>query len=101
MWRECLPTAEWWSPELAPRLAVRAEWALACSDAMGTEVGSAYLDEQRRLAGEAGLRRSSLLELVLAGRPEEARLDLMPDLRRLHVVVVAKVADGGPQEKLD
>jgi len=101
MWRELLLSPEWRSPELAPLLAVLAEWALDFTDAMTTEVDTAYLDEQRRLAGEAELRRSSLLELVLAGRPEEARLDLMPDLRRLHVVVVAEVADDVPMERLD
>jgi hypothetical protein len=101
MWRELLLSPEWQSPELAPLLAVLAEWALDFTDAMTTEVDSAYLDEQRRLAGEAELRRSSLLELVLAGRPEEARLELMPDLRRLHVVVVAEVSDDLPMERLD
>ena len=101
MWRELLLSPEWQSPELAPLLAVLAEWALDFTDAMTTEVDTAYLDEQRRLAGEAELRRSSLLELVLAGRPEEARLELMPDLRRLHVVVVAEVSDELPMERLD
>jgi hypothetical protein len=101
MWRELLLSPEWRSPQLAPLLAVLAEWALDFTDAMTTEVDTAYLDEQRRLAGEAELRRSSLLELVLAGRPEEARLELMPDLRRLHVVVVAEVSDDLPMERLD
>ena len=101
MWRELLLSPEWRSPELAPLLAVLAEWALDFTDAMTTEVDTAYLDEQRRLAGEAELRRSSLLELVLAGRPEEARLELMPDLRRLHVVVVAEVSDDLPMDRLD
>jgi sugar diacid utilization regulator len=101
MWRELLLSPEWRSPQLTPLLAVLAEWALDFTDAMTTEVDSAYLDEQRRLASEAELRRSSLLELVLAGRPEEARLDLMPDLRRLHVVVVAEVSDDVPMERLD
>src|SRR5712692_4924225 len=101
MWRELLLSPEWQSPELAPLLAAVAEWALDFSDAMTTEVDTAYLDEQRRLAGEAELRRSSLLELVLAGRPEEARLDLMPDLRRLHVVVGAEVSGDLPIERLD
>jgi hypothetical protein len=101
MWRELLLSPEWRSPQLAPLLAVLAEWALDFTDAMTTEVDTAYLDEQQRLAGEAELRRSSLLELVLAGRPEEARLELMPDLRRLHVVVVAEVSDELPMERLD
>jgi carbohydrate diacid regulator len=101
MWRELLLSPEWRSPELAPLLAVLAEWALDFTDAMTTEVDTAYLDEQQRLAGEAELRRSSLLELVLAGRPEEARLELMPDLRRLHAVVVAEVSDELPMERLD
>ena len=101
MWRELLLSPEWQSPELAPLLAALAEWALDFSDAMTTEVDTNYLDEQRRLAGEAELRRSALLELVLAGRLEEARLELMPDLRRLHVVVVAEVSDDLPLETLD
>ena len=101
MWRELLRSPEWQSPELAPLLAVLAEWALDFTDAMETEVDTTYLDEQRRLAGEAELRRSSLLELVLAGRPEDARLELMPDLRRLHVVAVAEVADDLQMERLD
>jgi hypothetical protein len=101
MWRELLRPPEWRSQELAPLVAVLAEWALDFTDAMTTEVDTAYLDEQRRFAGEAELRRSSLLELVLAGRPEEARLELMPDLRRLHVVVVAEVSDELPMEQLD
>jgi carbohydrate diacid regulator len=101
MWRELLLSPEWRSPELAPLLAVLAEWALDFTDAMTTEVDTAYLDEQSRLAGEAELRRSSLLELVLAGHPDEARLELMPDLRRLHVVAVAEVSDDLPMERLD
>jgi hypothetical protein len=101
MWRELLLSPEWRSPELAPLLAVLAEWALDFTDAMTTEVDTAYLDEQRRFAGEAELRRSSLLELVLAGRPDDARLELMPDLRRLHVVAVAEVSDDLPMERLD
>ncbi len=101
MWRELLLSPEWQSPELAPLLAILAEWALDFTDAMTTEVDTNYLDEQRRFAGEAELRRSALLELVLAGRPEEARLDLMPDLRRLHVVVVAEVSGDLPIERLD
>jgi carbohydrate diacid regulator len=101
MWRELLLSPEWQSPELAPLLAVLAEWALDFTDAMTTEVDTNYLDEQRRLAGEAELRRSALLELVLAGRPEDARMELMPDLRRLHVVVVAEVSDDLPMENLD
>ena len=101
MWRELLLSPEWRSPELAPLLAVLAEWALDFTDAMTTEVDTAYLDEQRRIAGEAELRRSSLLELVLAGRPDDARLELMPDLRRLHVVAVAEVSDDLPMERLD
>jgi carbohydrate diacid regulator len=101
MWRELLLSPEWQSPELAPLLAVLAEWALDFTDAMTTEVDTNYLDEQRRLAGEAELRRSALLELVLAGRPVEAPLELMPDLRRLHAVVVAEVSDDLPIERLD
>jgi carbohydrate diacid regulator len=101
MWRELLLSPEWRSAELAPLVAVLAEWALDFTDAMTTEVDTAYLDEQRRFAGEAELRRSSLLELVLAGRLEEARLELMPDLRRLHIVVVAEVSDELPMERLD
>lgn len=101
MWRQLLLSPEWQSPELAPLLAVLAEWALDFTDAMMTEVDTSYLDEQRRLAGEAELRRSALLELVLAGRPAEARLELMPDLRRLHVVAIAEVADDLPIESLD
>jgi carbohydrate diacid regulator len=101
MWRELLLSPEWQSPELAPLLAVLAEWALDFADAMATEVDTNYLDEQRRLAGEAELRRSSLLELVLAGRPAEARLELMPELRRLHAVAVAEVSDDLPMERLD
>jgi carbohydrate diacid regulator len=101
MWRELLLSPEWRSPELAPLLAVLAEWALDFTDAMTTEVDTAYLDEQSRLAGKSELRRSSLLELVLAGRPDEARLELMPDLRRLHVVAVAEVSDDLPMERLD
>ena len=101
MWRELLRSPEWQGPELAPLLAVLAEWALDFTDAMTTEVDTNYLDEQRRLAGEAELKRSALLELVLAGRPEEAPLELMPDLRRLHVVIVAEVSDNLPIERLD
>jgi hypothetical protein len=101
MWRELLLSPEWRSPELAPLLAVLAEWALDFTDAMTTEVDTAYLDEQRRFTGEAELRRSSLLELVLAGRPDDARLELMPDLRRLHVIAVAEVSDDLPMERLD
>lgn len=101
MWRELLLSSEWQSPELTPLLAVLAEWALDFTDAMTTEVDTSYLDEQQRLAGEAELRRSALLELVLAGRPEEASLELMPDLRRLHVVIVAEVSDDLPIERLD
>lgn len=101
MWRELLLSPEWRSAELAPLLAVLAEWALDLADAMTTEVDTNYLDEQRRLAGEAELRRSALLELVLAGRPDEATLELMPDLRRLHVVVVVEVSDDLPIERLD
>lgn len=101
MWRELLLSPEWQSPELAPLLVILAEWALDFTDAMTTEVDTNYLDEQRRLAGEAELRRSALLELVLAGRPEEAPLEHMPELRRLHVVVVAEVSDDLPIERLD
>ncbi len=101
MWRELLLDPEWQRPELAPLLAVLAEWALDFADALSTEVDTNYLDEQRRLSGEAELRRSALLELLLAGRPEEARLDLMPDLGRPHAVLVAEVSEELPMEGLD
>jgi hypothetical protein len=101
MWRELLQSPEWQQPELAPLLAVVAEWALDFSDAISTEVDTSYLDEQRKLAEEQEHRRSALLELVLAGRLEEARLDLMPELRTPHVVVVAEVVEDPPMEKLD
>lgn len=68
---------------------------------MTTEVDTNYLDEQQRLDGEAELRRSALLELVLAGQPERAPLELMPELRRLHVVLVAEVSDDVPIDRLD
>jgi hypothetical protein len=101
MWRELLQSPEWQQPELAPLLAVVAEWALDFSDAISTEVDTSYLDEQRKLSEEIEHRRSALLELVLAGRLEEARLDLMPELRTPHVVVVAEVVEDPPMEKLD
>jgi DNA-binding PucR family transcriptional regulator len=101
MWRQLLSSPEWQSPELAPLLPLLAEWALEFSDAMATEVDSNYLDEQRRLDGEAELRRSALLELVLAGRAERAPLELMPELRRLHVVVVAEISDDVAIDRLD
>lgn len=92
---------EWQQPELAPLLAVLAEWALDFADAITTEVDTSYLDEQRKLAGEEEHRRSALLELVLAGRLQEARLDLMPELRTPHAVVLAEVRDDPPMERLD
>lgn len=101
MWRELLLDPEWQRPELAPLLAVLAEWALDFADALSTEVDTNYIDEQRRLSGEAELRRSALLEFVLAGRPEEARMELMPDLRRLHAIVVAEVSEELPMAGLD
>jgi sugar diacid utilization regulator len=101
MLREFMGSPEWRTPALAPLLPRLAEWALDFIDAMTTEVDAHYLAEERGLAGEAELRRSALLELVLAGRPGEAGLDLMPDLRRLHVVAVAQVSDALPIERLD
>lgn len=101
MWRELVLSPEWQQPEVAPLLPLLAERMLDFADATSSEVDTSYLDEQRRLVGEKEQRRSALLELVLAGRVEEARLELLPELRAPHAVVVAEIASDPSMEHLD
>ena len=101
MWRELVLSPEWQQPEFAPLLSVLAEWVLDFADAVSTEVDTSYLDEQRKLAGEKEQRRSALLELVLAGRLEEARLEVLQEVRVPHAMVVVELSNEPAMEELD
>lgn len=93
MWSEIVSSPGWQGRALHDAMGPVVTWVLNFSDLMSTTVASAYLDEAAQLAREQEHRRSSLLNLILAG-PGPEHHQAPEELDRPHCVVVAQVPEG-------
>ncbi|MGH3630191.1 MAG: PucR family transcriptional regulator [Sciscionella sp.] len=90
MWGEITSAPVWQQETLQGAVVHVATWVLDFADWICTAVATAYQDEASRLAKERELRRSSLLNVILAG-PVAGPAEGPADLERPHCIVVAKV----------
>lgn len=93
MWTEITSSAAWRGQELQGVLAQVGTWALDFADRVTTAVAAAYLDEKERRVRDREHRRSTLLNVILAGPPAEP-VDQLRELELPHAVVVASVQPG-------
>ncbi len=100
MWTEIISAPIWKSSALESAMGPIATGALAFADRVTTAVAAAYLDEVAHLAREREHRRSSLLNVILAG-PMAEQHRALADLAEPHCVVVAQVDEGAPLARLE
>ena len=100
MWTELISSALWKSSSLDAAMGPLSTGALAFADRVTTAVAAAYLDEVAHLTREREHRRSSLLNVILAG-PTSEQHRALADLAEPHCVIVAQVEDGAPLTKLE
>jgi len=100
MWTELISSALWKSSSLDSAMGPLSTGALAFADRVTTAVAAAYLDEVAHLTREREHRRSSLLNVILAG-PTSEQHRALADLAEPHCVIVAQVEDGAPLAKLE
>lgn len=100
MWTELISSALWKSSSLDSAMGPLSTGALAFADRVTTAVAAAYLDEVAHLTREREHRRSSLLNVILAG-PTSEQHRALADLAEPHCVIVAQVEEGAPLAKLE
>lgn len=100
MWTELISSPVWKASSLDSAMGSLSIGALAFADRVTTAVAAAYLDEVAHLTREREHRRSSLLNVILAG-PSSEQHRALADLAEPHCVVVAQVEDGAPLAKLE
>jgi hypothetical protein len=100
MWTEVISSPIWKSNVLDAAMGPIATGALAFADRVTTAVAAAYLDEVAHLTREREHRRSSLLNVILAG-PTSEQHRALADLAEPHCVVVAEVDEGAPLARLE
>lgn len=100
MWTELISSPLWKSSSLDVATGPLATGALAFADRVTTAVAAAYLDEVAHLTREREHRRSSLLNVILAG-PTSEQHRALADLAEPHCVIVAQVEEGAPLAKLE
>lgn len=100
MWTEVISSPIWKSGSLDTAMGPIATGALAFADRVTTAVAAAYIDETAHLAREREHRRSSLLNVILAG-PTSEQHRALADLAEPHYVVVAQVEEGARLARLE
>lgn len=100
MWTEAISSPIWKASSLDAAMGPIATGALAFADRITTAVAAAYIDEAAHLAREREHRRSSLLNVILAG-PTSEQHRAIADLAEPHYVVVAQVEEGASLAKLE
>lgn len=100
MWTEIISSPIWKSGALDSATGPIATGALAFADRLTTAVAAAYLDEVAHLTREREHRRSSLLNVILAG-PTSEQHRALADLAEPHCVVVAQVEEGASLARLE
>jgi hypothetical protein len=100
MWTEFISSRVWKASSLDTAMGTLATGALAFADRVTTAVAAAYLDEVAHLTREREHRRSSLLNVILAG-PTSEQHRALADLAEPHCVIVAQVEEGAPLAKLE
>ncbi|CAN5268604.1 hypothetical protein BH09ACT5_BH09ACT5_15380 [soil metagenome] len=100
MWTELISSQVWKSSSVDSVMGPIATGALAFADRITTAVAAAYIDEVAHLSREREHRRSSLLNVILAGpTPDQHRA--LADLAEPHSVIVAQVEEGASLSKLE
>ncbi|MGP3535975.1 PucR family transcriptional regulator [Microbacterium sp. RD1] len=100
MWTEITSSPAWHGDDLAEGVRAAAAWVLDFADRLTTAVAAAYVDESAHLARDREHRRSSLLNLILAG-PSTEQHRALADLTAPHSVVVAQVSEGESLARLE
>ncbi|CAN5154078.1 helix-turn-helix domain-containing protein [soil metagenome] len=100
MWTQLISSPVWKSSSLDSAMGPLATGALAFADRLTTAVAAAYIDEVAHLSREREHRRSSLLNVILAG-PVSEQHRALPDLAEPHCVIVAQVEEGASLSKLE
>ena len=100
MWTEFISSSVWKASSLDVAMGPLATGALAFADRITTAVAAAYLDEIAHLTREREHRRSSLLNVILAG-PTSEQHRALADLAEPHCVIVAQVEEGTALAKLE
>jgi hypothetical protein len=93
MWSEIIASSAWHGRALQGMMGVVATWALDFADRIGTAVAAAYIDEAAHVARQREHRRSSLLNVILAGTQPDQRHG-PEELDAPHCVVLAKLPSG-------
>lgn len=99
MWTEVISSPIWKVGALDSAMGPIATGALAFADRVTTAVAAAYIDEIAHLTREREHRRSSLLNVILAG-PTSEQHRALADLAEPHCVVVAQVEEGASLARL-
>lgn len=100
MWTQLIASPAWRAGALDDAMGQLATGALSFADRMTTAVAAAYLDEVAHLTREREHRRSSLLNVILAG-PTSEQHRALADLAEPHCVIVAQVEEGAPLARLE
>lgn len=100
MWTEAISSPVWKAGNLDSAMGPIATGALTFADRLTTAVAAAYLDEVARQTREREHRRSSLLNVILAG-PSSEQHRTLPDLAEPHCVAVAQVEEGASLARLE
>jgi hypothetical protein len=100
MWREISGSREWGQKSLHEAIGPVVTWVLNFSDLMSTTVAAAYIEETGRLAREQEHRRSSLLNLILAG-PSPERHQAPEEIDSPHCMIEVRVAENLPLSQLE
>jgi predicted RNA binding protein YcfA (HicA-like mRNA interferase family) len=100
MWMQITSSPVWRGADLSIAIRAAASWVLDFADRMTTAVAAAYLDEAAHLARDREHRRTSLLNLILAGPSTEQHRALV-ELSTPHVVIVAQVHESETISRLE
>lgn len=100
MWTQLIASSAWKRSSLDGAMGQLATGALAFADRLTTAVAAAYLDEVAHLTREREHRRSSLLNVILAG-PTAEQHRALADLAEPHCVIVVQVEEGTTLARLE
>lgn len=100
MWSEIIASPIWQGRPLQHVMGAVATWALEFADRISTAVAAAYLDEVAHAAREREHRRSSLLNVILAGPGGEAH-QAPDELATPHCIVLARLKADLPLHTLE
>jgi hypothetical protein len=100
MWSEIIASPIWQVRPLQHVMGAVATWALEFADRISTTVAAAYLDEAAHAAREREHRRSSLLNVILAGPGSETH-QAPDELAAPHCVVLAQLKADLPLNTLE